>query len=129
MQIKRFSHCFRIALVLLMFASLPAMLMADDTPLAPADAASPSAIAETANVDVAAALATPLQSNAKFYAIAVAVAIGSMSAAYAVGKIGAAVMGAAAEKPEIMSKALPFVALGEGIALFGFLVAIFLLGA
>ena len=55
--------------------------------------------------------------------------IGSMSAAYAVGKIGAAVMGAAAEKPEIMSKALPFVALGEGIALFGFLVAIFLLGA
>ena len=125
MQIKRFSHCIRIALVLLMFASLSAVLMADDTPLAPVDAASPSAMVETANVDVA----TPLQSNAKFYAIAVAVAIGSMSAAYAVGKIGAAVMGAAAEKPEIMSKALPFVALGEGIALFGFLVAIFLLGA
>jgi V/A-type H+-transporting ATPase subunit K len=44
-----------------------------------------------------------------------------------VGKIGAAVMGAAAEKPEIMGKAIAFVGLGEGIALFGFLVSLFLI--
>ena len=33
---------------------------------------------------------------------------------------------AAAEKPEIMGKAIAFVGLGEGIALFGFLIALFL---
>ncbi|MBR6470201.1 MAG: hypothetical protein IKS83_00260 [Victivallales bacterium] len=126
MQSKRFSLFCRMMLVLLMFSLLPAML-ADETPQA---SASPSHVEAVANATAnAVANATQAASpNAKFYAIAAAVAIGSMSAAYAVGKIGAAVMGAAAEKPEIMSKALPFVALGEGIALFGFLVAIFLLG-
>ena len=126
MQSKRFSLFCRMMLVLLMFSLLPALL-ADETPEA---SASPSHVEAVANATAnAVANATQTASpNAKFYAIAAAVAIGSMSAAYAVGKIGAAVMGAAAEKPEIMSKALPFVALGEGIALFGFLVAIFLLG-
>ncbi len=116
MQTKHFSCFFRVLVLTLMFALAPAVLLADEAPAA----GSQSEVAESA----VEALSAP---SAKFYAIAAAVAIGSMSAAYAVGKIGAAVMGAAAEKPEIMSKALPFVALGEGIALFGFLVAIFLL--
>ena len=41
--------------------------------------------------------------------------------------IGAAAMGAAAEKPEVLSKAIIYVGLGEGIALFGFLIALFML--
>ena len=44
-----------------------------------------------------------------------------------VGKVGSAAMGAAAEKPELLGKAIPFVGLGEGIALFGFLIAFFML--
>ena len=36
-------------------------------------------------------------------------------------------MGAAAEKPELLSKAIIYVGLGEGIALFGFLISLFLL--
>ncbi len=64
--------------------------------------------------------------NAIYFAIAIAVGVGCLSSAYAVGKVGAAVMGAAAEKPEILGKAIAFVGLGEGIALFGFLIAIFL---
>ena len=52
--------------------------------------------------------------------------IGSISAGYAVGKVGAAAMGAAAEKPELLGKAIAFVGLGEGIALFGFLISLFL---
>ena len=40
---------------------------------------------------------------------------------------GAAAMGAAAEKPEVLSKAIIYVGLGEGIALFGFLIALFML--
>ena len=120
MQTKRFSRLFQAIAVLLLTLS-PALLLADEAP------ASHAEVAATAAANAVASVAQSGSPNAKFYAIAAAVAIGSMSAAYAVGKIGAAVMGAAAEKPEIMSKALPFVALGEGIALFGFLVAIFLL--
>ena len=33
----------------------------------------------------------------------------------------------AAEKPEVLSKAIIYVGLGEGIALFGFLIALFML--
>ncbi|MBO4618976.1 MAG: hypothetical protein J5654_02590 [Victivallales bacterium] len=126
MQTKHFSNFFRVVLVILMFSLVPTLLLADEVPAASVNHAEVAANAAANAVANATHAASP---NAKFYAIAAAVAIGSMSAAYAVGKIGAAVMGAAAEKPEIMSKALPFVALGEGIALFGFLVAIFLLGA
>ena len=61
-----------------------------------------------------------------FYAIAIIMAFGSLSASLAVGKIGAAAMGAAAEKPELLGKAIAFVGLGEGIALFGFLISLFL---
>ncbi|MBR4675364.1 MAG: hypothetical protein IKP00_12930 [Victivallales bacterium] len=61
-----------------------------------------------------------------FYAIATIMGIGSIAASMAVGKIGAAAMGAAAEKPELLGKAIAFVGLGEGIALFGFLISLFL---
>lgn len=61
-----------------------------------------------------------------FYAIAAIMGVGSLSAGYAVGKVGAAAMGAAAEKPELLGKAIAFVGLGEGIALFGFLISLFL---
>ena len=61
-----------------------------------------------------------------FYAIAVIMSVGSIAASMAVGKVGAAAMGAAAEKPELLGKAIAFVGLGEGIALFGFLISLFL---
>jgi len=61
-----------------------------------------------------------------YYAIAAIMGVGSISAGYAVGKVGAAAMGAAAENPELLGKAIAFVGLGEGIALFGFLISLFL---
>ena len=64
--------------------------------------------------------------DALYYSIAATMALSCMAGAYAVGKIGAAVMGAAAEKPEVIGKALVVVALGEGIVLFGFLISLFL---
>ena len=64
---------------------------------------------------------------AKYIAIALIMMFGSLAASLAVGKIGAAAMGAAAEKPEVLSKAIIYVGLGEGIALFGFLIALFML--
>lgn len=42
----------------------------------------------------------------------------------AVGRIGAAAMGAAAEKPELLTRSLLFVALAEGLAVLGFVIAI-----
>ena len=64
---------------------------------------------------------------AKYIAVALTMMFGSLAASLAVGKIGAAAMGAAAEKPELLSKAIIYVGLGEGIALFGFLIALFML--
>ncbi len=53
-------------------------------------------------------------------AAAVSIAAGMLGAGYAVGRVGAAALGAAAERPEITGRALLFVAIGEGIAVLGF---------
>ena len=58
--------------------------------------------------------------------IAVAIAIPCLAAGYAVGKVGAAALGAASEKPELLTRSLLFVALAEGIAIYGLLVAVLL---
>ncbi|MBT3376767.1 MAG: ATPase [Lentisphaerae bacterium] len=64
--------------------------------------------------------------SAAYLAIAWTMGVACMSAAYAVGKVGAAALGAAAEKPELLNKALPFVGLGEGIAVLGMLISFLL---
>jgi len=51
-----------------------------------------------------------------------------ISAAYAVGKVGAAALGAASERPELLGRSLLFVGLAEGIAIYGLIIAILLLG-
>ncbi|MDP6438392.1 MAG: ATP synthase subunit C [Candidatus Brocadiia bacterium] len=62
-------------------------------------------------------------------AIAVGLSIGlpCLAAGYAVGKVGAAALGAAAERPELLARSIVLVALGEGIAVFGVVVAILVL--
>ena len=93
---------------------------------APVALVAQEAAAPAAQETAAAAAQAAERGSGIYYASAIAVGCGCLSAAYAVGKVGAAVMGAAAEKPEILGKAIAFVGLGEGIALFGFLIAIFL---
>ena len=68
-----------------------------------------------------------LGSSVKYLAAALAVGIGCLGGGMAVGKIGAAAMGAMSENAEISGKALPFVGLAEGICLWGFLVALFII--
>jgi F0F1-type ATP synthase membrane subunit c/vacuolar-type H+-ATPase subunit K len=58
--------------------------------------------------------------------ISVAIGIPCLAAGYAVGKVGAAALGAASEKPELLTRSLIFVALAEGIAIYGLLVAVLL---
>jgi V/A-type H+-transporting ATPase subunit K len=64
---------------------------------------------------------------ALFYSIAITVGVGCVAAGYAVGKVGAAALGAASEKPELMGRALIFVGLAEGIAIYGLIIGIMLI--
>jgi V/A-type H+/Na+-transporting ATPase subunit K len=61
-------------------------------------------------------------------AAAVAFGLGAIGAGFAISHVGAAAMGAVAEKPEIAGQALIFVALAEGIVVFGFITALMILG-
>jgi V/A-type H+/Na+-transporting ATPase subunit K len=63
----------------------------------------------------------------KYLAAALAVGISCIAGGMAVGRIGAAAMGAMSENPELSGKAIPFVGLAEGICLWGFLVALLIL--
>ena len=66
----------------------------------------------------------------KFGLIAAAIAFGfgAIAAGLAIGNVGAAAMGAVAEKPEIAGQALIFIALAEGLVVFGFITALMILG-
>ena len=66
----------------------------------------------------------------KFGLIAAAVAfgLGAIGAGFAISHVGAAAMGAVAEKPQIAGQALIFVALAEGLVVFGFITALMILG-
>lgn len=50
-----------------------------------------------------------------------------LGASYAVGRIDAAALGAAAEKTELLTRSLIFVALTEGLAVLGFALAMVLI--
>ena len=59
-------------------------------------------------------------------AISVSIGLSCLGAGYAVGRVGAAALGAASEKPELLTRGLLFVALAEGIAIYGLLIAVLL---
>jgi V/A-type H+/Na+-transporting ATPase subunit K len=84
---------------------------------------SASAFAQTTG----AAQASASSSAFKYIGAAIAVAAACLAGGIAVARIGAAAMGAMAEKPELSGKALPYVGLAEGICLWGFLVALLIL--
>lgn len=66
----------------------------------------------------------------KFGLIAAAIAfgLGALGAGFAISNVGAAAMGAIGEKPEIAGQALIFIALAEGLVVFGFITALMILG-
>ena len=63
-----------------------------------------------------------------YLAAALAVGLSTIAGGIAVGVVGAAAMGAVGEKPEISGKALIFLGLAEGIAIYGLIIAIMILG-
>ena len=61
------------------------------------------------------------------YAAMAAVGISCMASSFALAKIGSAALGAMSEKLEIGGRAIVFLGLAEGIAIYGLIVAILML--
>lgn len=63
-----------------------------------------------------------------FVAAAVSTGLATIGAGYAVGAVGSSALGAVSEDPGILGKTLIFVGLAEGIAIYGLIVSIMILG-
>lgn len=63
-----------------------------------------------------------------FLSASIVVGLGSIGAGIAVAYVGSAALGALGEKPELFGRALIFVALAEGIAIYGLIIAMMILG-
>ena len=62
-----------------------------------------------------------------FAAAAFSTGIGCLGAGIAVAYVGSAALGAISEKPELTARALIYVGLAEGIAIYGLIIAIMIL--
>ena len=63
-----------------------------------------------------------------FLAAAISTGLSALAGGIAVAYVGAAAVGAISEKPEVAGRALIFVGLAEGIAIYGLIIAIMILG-
>jgi V/A-type H+-transporting ATPase subunit K len=88
-----------------------------------------SAADEEASTSTSADAAPAADMNKGFAYIgaALAVGLGSLGCGIAVGKAAPAAIGAVSEDPSSFSKSLIFVALGEGVAIYGLLIAFLLI--
>ncbi len=64
-----------------------------------------------------------------YMAAALATGLSSLGAAYAVAHVGAAAVGALAEKPDLFGRLIILVGLSEGIAIYGLIVSILILNS
>ncbi|OHD20043.1 MAG: hypothetical protein A2086_06625 [Spirochaetes bacterium GWD1_27_9] len=71
--------------------------------------------------------ATGTSNLGRYIGAGLAIAGATIGSGIAVGRIGSAAMGAISEKPETTGISLVFVALAEGVSLWGFLVAFLIL--
>jgi V/A-type H+-transporting ATPase subunit K len=87
-------------------------------------------VAATTSPATAATLAAPAPSYSgqALMGAAIAVAGSSIGAAIAVAYTGSAALAAISERPELFGRAMVFVGLAEGIAIYGLVVAIILIG-
>ena len=69
----------------------------------------------------------PAALNWGFVAAALATGLSSLGAGIAVASVGSAAIGALAEKPELLGRALIMVGLAEGIAIYGLIISILIL--
>ncbi len=70
----------------------------------------------------------PIETVAFALGAAIVTGVACVAAGVAVGRVGAAALGAVSERPELLGRTLIFVGLAEGIAIYGLIVAILLMG-
>ena len=75
-----------------------------------------------------AAAATPEANGSALIGAAIAVAGSSIGAAIAVAYTGSAALAAMSERPELFGRAMVIVGLAEGIAIYGLIVSVILIG-
>ncbi|MFZ5353810.1 MAG: ATP synthase subunit C [Bacillota bacterium] len=63
-----------------------------------------------------------------FLAAGLSTGLATIGAGYAVGSVGSSALGAVSENPRILGKTLIFVGLAEGIAIYGLIISIIILG-
>jgi len=90
--------------------------------------APPLFAAETTSTGIVQAVAADPQLKWVVIAAAIAFSVGALAAGIAISNVGSAAMVAISEKPEIASQALIFIALAEGLVVFGFITALMILG-
>ena len=90
-------------------------------PAAASGGVSPAAVAAAASTSGGAG-------GSALIAAAIAVAGSSIGAAFAVAYTGSAALAAMSERPEIFGRAMVVVGLAEGIAIYGLIIAIILIG-
>ena len=88
--------------------------------------ATAAAAAEAGAAAAATTPRTPSETIALAIAACLTMAISVLGAGAAVGRIGSAALGAAAEKPDLLTRSILFVALAEGLAVLGFAIAMML---
>ena len=63
-----------------------------------------------------------------YIAAALATGLATIGTGYAVGAVGSSALGAVSEDPKILGKTLIFVGLAEGIAIYGLIISILIIG-
>jgi V/A-type H+-transporting ATPase subunit K len=96
--------------------------------LAMALAAGPSSAATVSHAAAAAAVAANTTNGSALIGAAIAIAGSSIGAAIAVAYTGSAALAAISERPELFGRAMVIVGLAEGIAIYGLIVAIIIIG-
>ena len=82
----------------------------------------------TAQAADAAAAASGGDAGMAYLAAAISTGLGSIGAGVATGQAASAALGALSENENVMGKALIFVALAEGVAIYGMIIAVLILG-
>ena len=93
----------------------------DAVALVDAAAASPQA-------DAAATDTAPVDSGAAFIGAAIAVAASAIGAGIAIADAGSAALATVSEQPDLFGRAMVVVGLAEGVAIYGLIVAVLILG-
>ena len=94
----------------------------------PAAAVAPAAPAQAAPAVVEQTSATTNNSGDAFIGAAIAVAASSLGAGIAIAYAGSAALATVSEQPDLFGRAMVVVGLAEGVAIYGLIVAVLILG-